>query len=229
MVLLFASLAVAAEPVAVVAALAGKVTALGSGNAVRVLTKGGHVFSGDIVTTESSSRVRLIFSDDGIIFLRPSSKFVIDSYSYSGDAKQDESKFSLLTGGFRAITGAIGHGNKDRVKIATPVATIGIRGTDYVARYCADDCLGLVVGGDVPANGLYTGTNDGMTLIGELLFHAGQYGYTSLDGLTVYLLQPPAILANDTEFMEALEEMGTSPLGIYIPAQPPKTQTVKCR
>ncbi|MDX1434446.1 MAG: FecR domain-containing protein, partial [Gammaproteobacteria bacterium] len=41
--------------------------------------------------------------------------------------------FSLLKGGLRTITGAIGKLNRKAYQIRTPVATIGIRGTEYLA------------------------------------------------------------------------------------------------
>ena len=42
--------------------------------------------------------------------------------------------FRLLKGSFRAVSGAIGKVNLDDYRVATPVATIGIRGTDFYAE-----------------------------------------------------------------------------------------------
>lgn len=39
--------------------------------------------------------------------------------------------FKLLRGGFRAVSGLIGKGDSADYRVSTPVATIGIRGTDY--------------------------------------------------------------------------------------------------
>ena len=48
--------------------------------------------------------------------------------------------FSLLKGGFRSISGLIGKVNHDDYQVTTPVATIGIRGTDYLVVICDATC-----------------------------------------------------------------------------------------
>ncbi len=48
--------------------------------------------------------------------------------------------FSLLKGGFRSISGLIGKINQDEYQVTTPVATIGIRGTDYLVVICDATC-----------------------------------------------------------------------------------------
>lgn len=48
--------------------------------------------------------------------------------------------FKLLRGGFRAVSGLIGKGNSNEYRVASPVATIGIRGTDYETFLCDQAC-----------------------------------------------------------------------------------------
>lgn len=48
--------------------------------------------------------------------------------------------FRLVKGGFRSVSGLIGKINRDDYRVATPVATIGIRGTRYSARICEGSC-----------------------------------------------------------------------------------------
>jgi len=201
----------AAEPPAgKVVAVAGQVTAAGPDGTIRTIAKDDSIFAGDIINTGPNSRVRIVFSDQGVIFLRPSTRFVIKTYTHSGDQEKDESDFSLVRGGFRSVTGAIGHTNPKNYKVDTPVATIGIRGTDHEGRFCANDCADLVdVGVDPPPDGLYTGTNTGETMVGDQSFGAGQYGYTSLDGRTTRLPEPPPILIRDPLLPAALTDRGS--------------------
>ena len=209
-------------------AVAGQVTAAGEDGAIRTLTKDAPFFSGDIISTGPNSRTRLVFSDEGVIFLRPSTRFVIKSYHHSGDPEQDESKFSLLRGGFRSVTGAIGHGNAKKHEVETPVATIGIRGTDHEGRFCAGDCTDLTnVGVSPPADGLYTGTNSGETVVGGKKFGAGEYGFTSPAGQTSHLPEPPPILVKDPLLPVALTDKGAKatekePAGEEQKAKPEK-------
>lgn len=195
----------AAEPAGKVDALAGQVTVAGADGAIRSLAKDAPVFAGDIISTGPNSRVRIVFSDEGVIFLRPSTRFVIDSYKHTGNTQQDESKFSLVKGGFRSVTGAIGQANKDKVKIETPVATIGIRGTDHEGRFCAGDCLDLTnIGVSAPPDGLYTATNVGQTVVGTQQFGPGQYGFTTPTKVTIRLPEPPPILVADPALRGAM-------------------------
>jgi hypothetical protein len=75
--------------------------------------------------------------------------------------------FRLLKGGFRAVSGLIGHVERNEYRVTTAVATIGIRGTDYVAVICDAACArDPVVREDLPAGagaegGLVTGVITG--------------------------------------------------------------------
>lgn len=48
--------------------------------------------------------------------------------------------FRLLKGGFRAVSGVIGKTTRAEYRVNTPVATIGIRGTDYEVNLCDAAC-----------------------------------------------------------------------------------------
>ncbi len=134
-------------PVTQAATRAGKVhTSIGRSMAaspdgdIRVLKRGGPLYSGETITTGPNSYVRMALTDKGFIMLRPNTRFVIEEYRHTGVAKQERGFFSLLRGGFRAVTGLVGKLNRRNFRVRTPVATIGIRGTDFEARYCLGDC-----------------------------------------------------------------------------------------
>jgi hypothetical protein len=74
--------------------------------------------------------------DGGLLAIRPDTQMKFDEYKFSG--KEDGSErgvMSLLRGGFRTITGAIGRINKNNYRVNTPTATVGIRGTDHEILY----------------------------------------------------------------------------------------------
>lgn len=48
--------------------------------------------------------------------------------------------FRLVKGGFRAVSGAIGKASRDEYQVRTPIATMGIRGTDYEVDICDAAC-----------------------------------------------------------------------------------------
>ncbi len=208
----------AAEPAGKVAAMAGAVTAEDAGGAVRSLAQDAPVFSGDVINTGPGAKVRIVFTDSSVIFLRPLSRLVIDEYRHTGDPQHDRSNFTLMRGGFRAVTGTIGRANTDSYRIDTPVATIGIRGTDHEGRYCTGDCYDLAdIGVVPPPDGLYTGTNSGRTVVGGVEFGPGQYGHTNLDRVTRMLPEPPPILTRDPYLRNAIADQDARAAGV-VPA-----------
>jgi len=134
-----AALALACMSGSVYAAVAGQIQFV-TGSAqltseagkTRPVKKGDIVNEGDTLTTAPASATQIRMQDGGIIAVRPDTRLRFDSFKFSG--KQDGSEqsfFSLLKGGLRAITGLIGQINKSSYRITTPTATIGIRGTDH--------------------------------------------------------------------------------------------------
>ncbi|HEX6592336.1 MAG TPA: FecR domain-containing protein [Moraxellaceae bacterium] len=112
----------------------GDVKATAADGSVRSLARGDLINSGDKIST-GSGRLQLRFTDGGFVSLQPNTVFGVDQYLYANKAPEETSLFfSLLQGGMRTITGAIGKVNKQSYKVRTPVATIGIRGTEYLAR-----------------------------------------------------------------------------------------------
>ncbi len=89
--------------------------------------------NGQTVTLGDDSRAVIRFQDGQVIALQSKTIFKVNSYKYDQAApEKGESFFSLLQGGLRAVTGLIGSSNKAGWKLATPTATIGIRGTDFM-------------------------------------------------------------------------------------------------
>lgn len=112
----------------------GDVVAIAADGSQRPLAKGSEINSGESINTVAGARAQIRFTDGGFVSLQPNSQFRVDQYQYQGKTDGEEKGFfSLLKGGLRAITGAIGRVNRENYQVATTVATIGIRGTGYNA------------------------------------------------------------------------------------------------
>ena len=110
----------------------GTVQITNSAGKTRTLQKGDAVHESDTVLTAKDGSAQIKMRDGGLIAVRPDSQLKFDSFVFSGEIDGNErSFFSLLKGGFRAITGLIGHKNKENYRITTAASTIGIRGTDH--------------------------------------------------------------------------------------------------
>lgn len=112
-------------------------------------TRGLAVEQGDTVVTYQDGRVQLLMANGDRIAIRPNSRFRIDEFvAPTADQGREglsvrqlgKSFYSLLRGGFRTLTGTRGQRSASTYRVRTPVATLGIRGTYYVARYCNNDC-----------------------------------------------------------------------------------------
>ncbi len=95
--------------------------------------KGSGVDPGQVITTGTNGQAVIKFQDGQIIALKSNSIFKVNSYKFDqASPEKGESVFALLQGGLRAITGLIGSNNKAGWRLATPTATAGVRGTDFL-------------------------------------------------------------------------------------------------
>lgn len=120
--------------------VSGEVTAVAEDNSRRNLTRGDTVNSGEKLETGARGRMQIRFTDGSFLSLQPNSRFGVTTYTYNRE-KPEESRlvFNFLQGSMRTISGAIGKVNRANYQIKTPMATIGIRGTDYAVTINGDD------------------------------------------------------------------------------------------
>lgn len=112
---------------------------------------------------------------DGSKFTIPrNTNFRIDDFSPKSSSSGGQAIFTLLKGAFRTVSGLIGKSTGDTYSMNTPVATMGIRGTDYAAVLKND-------GGKKQPDGLYVVVNKGKVVVknaaGSIELSAGQSGY----------------------------------------------------
>jgi hypothetical protein len=116
----------------------GLATAHGAGTAARILGSGSPLHVGDIVSTGPRSVALLKLDDGSRVTLRPDTSFQVEEYVLSDTSPS--AVFRLFKGGLRAVTGFMSKRDPNAVKLRTSVATIGIRGTEFDARLCGEDC-----------------------------------------------------------------------------------------
>jgi len=136
--LLLAAQAWAGQVVGTVANLSGPLLAKKADGTSKVLAVKSSVEQGDTLISEKDTYARIRFIDNSEITLRPNSQLKIDNFSFEEDKpEQDSATFNLVKGGLRAVTGTLGKRNKEKFGMNTPTATIGIRGTIFIAEYIA--------------------------------------------------------------------------------------------
>lgn len=159
---------------------------------VKVLGLKSEVESGDTLVTEKTTYAQIRFIDNGEITLKPGTTFHVENFAFdSGKPDGDSAAFSLVKGGLRSITGLLGKRNKEKFSLKTPSATIGIRGTTFIAQFVPPPgpdaplpdarAQAGVTGAPALAPGLHLQVTDGAIVVtnngGSQGFQAGQFGF----------------------------------------------------
>jgi hypothetical protein len=129
----------------------GQAIAVSPEKKTRSLKAGDHVFVGDKLITGIDGFIRLKMIDKALLDLRCYSIMVIENYELKTDNRK--SVLNLLQGSLRKVTGEIGKWQDDVYELKTPVAGVGVRGTEYALRvFQSKGCDGSV---DTDDKGLY--------------------------------------------------------------------------
>lgn len=115
--------------------VSGTVTGqVGSGRSASV-SRGQTLVNNATVTTGARSYAVLKFEDGTAVLLKENTTFQVQNYAYNAKAPENASAvFNLIRGGLRMITGLVTSRNRNALKVGTPLVTIGVRGTEFVAE-----------------------------------------------------------------------------------------------
>ena len=129
----------------------GEALAVDQNRVSRSLSAGDRVYLGDKLITGEDGFMRLHMIDNAYLDLRCYSIMVIEEYALQD--KNRRSIFNLLQGSLRKVTGEIGKWGDDVYELKTPVAGVGVRGTEYALRvFQTKGCGGMA---DTKDDGLY--------------------------------------------------------------------------
>ena len=100
---------------------------------------GASVPEGALLKTGDTGHLYLRLADDGFFVLRPKTTARIALYKpVAAQPEKSEFQLELVNGVARAITGKVAEQAKQRFRFNTPVAAIGVKGTDFVVSTTAD-------------------------------------------------------------------------------------------
>jgi fibronectin-binding autotransporter adhesin len=124
-----------------VSKLVGTATAIRNGVSI-ILNNGDNVEKGDVVQSGSGSTLGVSFIDGTVFGLSSNAKMVLNEMVYDPNGSSNSSLISLVAGTISFVAGETAkHGD---MKVDTPVATMGIRGTAVLVE----------IDFDVPQNGV---------------------------------------------------------------------------
>ena len=163
--------AAAPEPIGNVATLTGTATVTRN-NSTTPLQIRDDIFANDDLATSATSSLGITFNDGTTFNLRANARITIDNYVYEDGGQQNSALFNVAKGTAAFVAAAVA--KTGDMKISTPTATLGIRGT-----------TGLV---EVPEGANATGNNVGIKLYPDADGHVGRIEVNDRSGASLGVL-----------------------------------------
>jgi hypothetical protein len=134
---LLASATIAASqddrPIGLVKTASGDVSILRNGRSMAALPGTGLAL-GDVLSTGTTGALGIILRDDTVISLGPSTETGIEQFAFEPAEHNLGMVLRVTRGLIEYLSGRISKLAPGSVRIETPVATLGIRGTHLIAR-----------------------------------------------------------------------------------------------
>lgn len=164
------------------------------------------IFSDTVVSTGDNGAALIKFEDGQVVTVQANSAFQVREYQYdAGNIRNSSVVFLMFKGGMRFITGLIGQKRPQAIRLSTPAATIGIRGTDFMLVMVGKSMYGQVL----------TGSIDVTNAAGTTAIGAGQSAVVASSSTLASVASIPS-----GTFSE-LRSIPTDPAAIAVPAAAP--------
>lgn len=95
---------------------------------------GGAVRLSDVVVTGADGSAGITFTDNSLVSVGPNSVFAIDKYRFDTTTHAGEFEGSLRQGRLAAVSGKMVKQAPESMRIRTPSAIMGVRGTEFVVQ-----------------------------------------------------------------------------------------------
>ena len=110
--------------------------------ATRALAPNSAVFLNETVATGETARLEVTFTDNTRLTLGQKAKLTLDNYVFDSAARCGTIKFGLVSA-FRFVSCQVSKLASADVSVTTPVAVVGIRGTEFWGGPIDDQALGV--------------------------------------------------------------------------------------
>jgi hypothetical protein len=137
----FAGQAAGQEAIGAVSRIRGEASAM-RGGATQALGLNASIFLNEVVSTGETARLEVTFTDNTRLTLGEKAKLTLDRYVFNPAAGSGTIKFGVA-GAFRFVSGQMSKLASSEISVTTPVAIIGIRGTEFWGGPIDDQALGV--------------------------------------------------------------------------------------
>ena len=92
------------------------------------------VQASDVIVTGADGTAGITFTDASLVSVGPNSVFAIDKYRFDTTTHAGEFEGNLRQGRLAAVSGKMVKQSPESMKIRTPSAIMGVRGTEFVVQ-----------------------------------------------------------------------------------------------
>lgn len=111
----------------------GQVT-LAQGDTRRAAVVGGALLPQERLSTGADGIAAVTLRDGTVLTLGPDSSLDLAEFDFNSTTQEGSMWVKLARGSLRVITGLIAKLQPEKVKVTTPTAVIGVRGTDFIVE-----------------------------------------------------------------------------------------------
>lgn len=104
------------------------------GGKVLPLSLGDKVFPGDKLVSGKGSRIAVTLRDDTLISTGANSQLALKEFSFNATTQEGSLFVSVLRGVTAMVSGLVAKANPQAMRVTTPAATVGIRGTEFIVE-----------------------------------------------------------------------------------------------
>ena len=97
-------------------------------------TVGSAVRISDVVVTGKDGSAGITFTDNSLVSIGPNTVFAIEKYSFDSTTHAGQFEGNLRQGRLAAVSGKMVKQSPESMKIRTPSAIMGVRGTEFVVQ-----------------------------------------------------------------------------------------------
>ena len=88
----------------------------------------------DVIVTGADGSAGITFTDNSLVSVGPNSVFAIEKYSFDSTTHAGQFEGNLRQGRLAAVSGKMVKQSPESMKIRTPSAVMGVRGTEFVVQ-----------------------------------------------------------------------------------------------
>jgi len=88
----------------------------------------------DVIATGADGSVGMTFADDSLLSIGPNTVLVVERFTFDPTTHRGSFESTLRTGTLSAVSGKLTRQSPDAMKVRTPSAILGVRGTEFLVR-----------------------------------------------------------------------------------------------